>query len=72
MRHRSRVSSIVFIVAGMLSIMLGIVVLMMPSLFGPGDDVMRYGFVGMLMLYGSWRLYSGISSLKQQDHNSRI
>jgi hypothetical protein len=70
-QNRSKVTSIVFIVAGLLSIMLGVVVLSMPMLFGAGDDMIRYGFVGMLLLYGSWRLYSGITQLKQ-DQNPRI
>jgi uncharacterized membrane protein len=68
-RHPSKVSAIVFIVAGMLSIMLAIVVLTVPSLFGPNDNGMRILFVGMLLLYGSWRLYSGVSKLKHQDQN---
>jgi hypothetical protein len=71
MRHRSKVTPIVYIVAGLLSIIMGIAVLSMPMLFGAGDDMIRYGFVGMLLLYGSWRLYSGISQLKQ-DQNPRL
>jgi hypothetical protein len=72
MRHRSKVSSIVYIVAGMLSIMLAIVVLSIPALFGPNDNVMRFLFVGMLVLYGGWRLMTGLKQLKQQDQNPTI
>jgi hypothetical protein len=72
MRHRSKVSSIVYIVAGMLSIMLAIVVLSIPELFGPNDNVMRFLFVGMLVLYGGWRLTTGLKQLKQQDQNPTI
>lgn len=73
MRHRkSKVTSIVYIVAGLLSMILAIVVLTVPALFGDNDGFVRILFVGMLLLYGGWRVYTGLSQMKQNDHNPNI
>ena len=73
MRHRnSKVTSIVYIVAGLVSMILAIEVLTVPALFGQNDGFIRILFVGMLMLYGGWRIYTGLSQLKQNDQNPTI
>ena len=70
-RAPTKVSSIVYIVAGLMALMMGIVVLMVPALFGEGD-AMRYAFAAMFFLYGGYRLWTGLSQIKRQDENPTI
>jgi hypothetical protein len=71
-RSRSKVSSIAYIVVGMIALMLGIAILVVPSLLGPMDLSMRVFFIGMLFIYGIYRLYTGLSDMKQHSKDVKI
>jgi hypothetical protein len=52
--------------------MLGIAILVVPSLLGPMDLSMRVFFIGMLFIYGIYRLYTGLSDMKQHSKDVKI
>lgn len=61
---RTSLSSIVYTILGLLSIMLAIAIVMVPTLLGPLDATMRGFFIAMLVLYGLFRIYTGMQSRK--------
>lgn len=56
----------------MLALMLGIAILVVPSLLGPMDVSMRVFFIGMLFIYGIYRLYTGLTDMKQHGRDASV
>jgi hypothetical protein len=57
---------------GTLSLVLAAVILMIPSFLFGEDTSIRWFFVVMLVLYGCYRLYFGISQIKKRRENYEI